>query len=44
MSYRQSENVPGGTAVIPVVRIGNPAITLTVDAYTGTSGSAIAGR
>ena len=43
MNYRESENVPGGTAVIPVVRIGNPAITLTVDAYTGASGSAIPG-
>jgi hypothetical protein len=39
-SYRQSENVPGGAAVIPVVRIGNPVSNLTVTVYTGTNGSA----
>jgi uncharacterized repeat protein (TIGR01451 family) len=39
-NYRQSEDAPGGAAVIPVVRLGNPVTTLTVTAYTGTNGSA----
>ena len=42
-SYRQSETVSGGAAVIPVVRIGNPFNTVTVTAYTGTNGSAAPG-
>ncbi|MGA2540612.1 MAG: Calx-beta domain-containing protein [Verrucomicrobiota bacterium] len=42
-SYRQSENAPGGAAVIPVVRVGNPISTLTVTAYTGTNGTATPG-
>ncbi len=42
-SYRQSENVPGGAAVIPIVRIGNPFSTVTVTVYTGTNGSAAPG-
>ena len=34
-SYRQSENVPGGAAVIPIVRLGNPIGTLIVTVFTG---------
>jgi uncharacterized repeat protein (TIGR01451 family)/uncharacterized delta-60 repeat protein len=42
-SYRQSENVAGGAAVIPIVRVGNPYSTITVTVYTGTNGSATPG-
>ena len=42
-SYRQSENAPGGAAIIPVVRIGAPIGTLTVTVFTGTNGSATPG-
>jgi uncharacterized delta-60 repeat protein/uncharacterized repeat protein (TIGR01451 family) len=42
-SYRQSENVPGGAAVIPVVRIGDPYSTVTVTVFTGTNGTATPG-
>jgi uncharacterized repeat protein (TIGR01451 family)/uncharacterized delta-60 repeat protein len=38
--YRQSENVVGGSAVIPIVRIGDPYSTISVTVYTGTNGSA----
>ena len=42
-SYRQAENVPGGNAIIPVVRVGSQLNTLEVTAYTGTIGTAIPG-
>lgn len=40
-TYRDSANVPGGYAIIPVQRIGDPNTTLAVTVYTGTLGSAI---
>ena len=39
-SYRQSEDAPGGAAVIPVVRLGNPVASFTVAVSTGTNGTA----
>jgi uncharacterized repeat protein (TIGR01451 family)/uncharacterized delta-60 repeat protein len=39
-TYNQSANAPGGSAIIPIVRIGNPNSTVSVTVYTGTNGSA----
>jgi uncharacterized delta-60 repeat protein/uncharacterized repeat protein (TIGR01451 family) len=40
VSYRQSASAPSGEAEIPIVRLGNPNSTFTVNVYTGTSGTA----
>jgi uncharacterized delta-60 repeat protein/uncharacterized repeat protein (TIGR01451 family) len=42
-SYRQAENIPGGNALIPVVRVGSQLGTFTVTVYTGSNGTAIPG-
>jgi uncharacterized delta-60 repeat protein/uncharacterized repeat protein (TIGR01451 family) len=42
-NYRQSENIAGGAAVIPIVRIGSPYNTVTVTVSTGTNGTATPG-
>jgi len=39
-AYRQAADAPGGNAIISVVRLGNPNITVGVTVYTGTSGTA----
>ena len=39
-SYRQSADAPGGSAVIPIVRQGNPNNTVAVTVYTGANGTA----
>jgi uncharacterized delta-60 repeat protein/uncharacterized repeat protein (TIGR01451 family) len=38
-SYRQS--AAAGSVAIPVVRVGNPNLTVSVTAYTGTNGTAL---
>jgi uncharacterized delta-60 repeat protein/uncharacterized repeat protein (TIGR01451 family) len=38
-SYQESSTA--GSAVIPIVRVGNPNITVSVTVYTGTNGSAL---
>jgi uncharacterized delta-60 repeat protein/uncharacterized repeat protein (TIGR01451 family) len=43
-TYRQSENVPGGAAVIPVVLIGSQVNTVYVTVSTGTNGTASPGN
>ena len=40
-AYRQSANAPGGNAIIPVVRTGNPNSIVGVTVYTGGTGTAM---